>query len=67
MHLVLTGRDAHPQVVELADTVSEVLEVKNTYRGISSLSPELIINWCYHRLELPMQISKETLFYDNDG
>jgi cob(I)alamin adenosyltransferase len=24
MHLVLTGRDAHPQVVELADTVSEI-------------------------------------------
>ncbi len=24
MHLVLTGRDAHPQVIELADTVSEI-------------------------------------------
>jgi cob(I)alamin adenosyltransferase len=32
MHLVLTGRDAHSQVVELADTVSEVLEVKHAYR-----------------------------------
>ena len=32
MHLVLTGRDAHPQVIELADTVSEVIEVKNAYR-----------------------------------
>jgi len=32
MHLVLTGRDAHPQVVELADTVSEVLEVKHAYQ-----------------------------------
>jgi cob(I)alamin adenosyltransferase len=32
MHLVLTGRDAHPDVVELADTVSEVCEVKHAYR-----------------------------------
>ena len=32
MHLVLTGRDAHPQVVELADTVSEIMEVKHAYR-----------------------------------
>jgi cob(I)alamin adenosyltransferase len=32
LHLVLTGRDAHPQVVELADTVSEIVEVKHAYR-----------------------------------
>ena len=32
MHLVLTGRDAHPQVIELADTVSEILEIKHAYR-----------------------------------
>jgi cob(I)alamin adenosyltransferase len=32
MHLVLTGRDAHPQVVELADNVSEVKEIKHAYR-----------------------------------
>ena len=32
MHLVLTGRDAHAQVVELADTVSEIKEVKHAYR-----------------------------------
>jgi len=32
MHLVLTGRDAHAKVVELADTVSEVVEVKHAYR-----------------------------------
>jgi cob(I)alamin adenosyltransferase len=32
MHLVLTGRDAHPQVVELADTVSEVSEIKHAFR-----------------------------------
>lgn len=31
-HLVLTGRDAHPDVVELADTVSEVVEIKHAYR-----------------------------------
>lgn len=32
MHLVLTGRDAHPEVVERADTVSEITEVKHSYR-----------------------------------
>lgn len=31
-HLVLTGRDAHAEVVERADTVSEVVEVKHAYR-----------------------------------
>ncbi|HXX33414.1 MAG TPA: cob(I)yrinic acid a,c-diamide adenosyltransferase [Thermodesulfobacteriota bacterium] len=35
MHLVLTGRDAHARVVELADTVSEIKEVKHAYsKGI---------------------------------
>jgi cob(I)alamin adenosyltransferase len=32
MHLVLTGRDAHPQVIEMADTVSEIREIKHAYR-----------------------------------
>ena len=32
MHMVLTGRDAHPELVELADTVSEVCEIKHAYR-----------------------------------
>jgi len=32
MHLVLTGRDAHPQVIEMADTVSEIVEMKHAYR-----------------------------------
>jgi len=32
MHLVLTGRDAHPRVIEIADTVSEIVEVKHAYR-----------------------------------
>jgi cob(I)alamin adenosyltransferase len=32
MHLVMTGRNAHPDVVELADTVSEVCEVKHAYQ-----------------------------------
>ncbi len=32
MHLVLTGRDAHPQVIDLADTVSEINEIKHAYR-----------------------------------
>ena len=32
MHLVLTGRDAHPEVIDLADTVSEIKEIKHAYR-----------------------------------
>lgn len=32
LHLILTGRDAHHQVIELADTVSEVREIKHAYR-----------------------------------
>ncbi len=32
MHLVLTGRDAHPEVIALADTVSEITEIKHAYR-----------------------------------
>jgi cob(I)alamin adenosyltransferase len=32
MHLILTGRNAHPEVIALADTVSEVCEVKHAYR-----------------------------------
>jgi cob(I)alamin adenosyltransferase len=32
MHMILTGRDAHPQVIELADTVSEISEIKHAYR-----------------------------------
>jgi len=32
LHLVRTGRDAHPQVIELADTVSEIREIKHAYR-----------------------------------
>ena len=32
MHMIFTGRDAHPQVIELADTVSEIHEIKHAYR-----------------------------------
>lgn len=32
LHLILTGRDAHPEVIELADTVSEIHEIKHAYR-----------------------------------
>lgn len=33
LHLVLTGRDAHEQVIELADTVSEIREIKHAFRA----------------------------------
>ena len=32
MHIILTGRDANPKIIELADTVSEVCEIKHAYR-----------------------------------
>ena len=32
LHLVLTGRDAHTEVIDRADTVSEVCEIKHAYR-----------------------------------
>jgi cob(I)alamin adenosyltransferase len=38
LHLVLTGRDASPELTRLADTVSEVREVKHAYR--SGIEPQ---------------------------
>jgi cob(I)alamin adenosyltransferase len=32
LHMILTGRDAHPEVIDRADTVSEVIEIKHAYR-----------------------------------
>lgn len=32
MHIVCTGRDAHQKVIDIADTVSEVVEIKHAYR-----------------------------------
>lgn len=32
LHLIMTGRDAHRQVIDLADTVSQVNEIKHAYR-----------------------------------
>jgi len=32
LQLVLTGRDAHPEVCERAHTVTEMVEIKHAYR-----------------------------------
>jgi len=32
LHLVMTGRSAHPDIIAAADTVSEVCEIKHAYR-----------------------------------
>lgn len=37
VHVILTGRNAHPSIVELADTVTEMKEVKHAYtKGIEA-------------------------------
>ena len=32
LHLVITGRDAKPEVIEMADLVTEMMEIKHPYR-----------------------------------
>ena len=37
LHVILTGRNAHPSIVEIADTVTEMKEVKHAYtKGIEA-------------------------------
>ncbi|MGH9486131.1 MAG: cob(I)yrinic acid a,c-diamide adenosyltransferase [Terriglobales bacterium] len=37
VHVILTGRNAHPALVELADTVTEMREIKHAYqKGIQA-------------------------------
>ena len=37
VHVILTGRNAHPSIVEVADTVTEMKEVKHPYtKGIEA-------------------------------
>jgi cob(I)alamin adenosyltransferase len=33
VHVILTGRNAHPSLVEIADTVTEMREVKHAYQN----------------------------------
>lgn len=39
MHLILTGRNAHPDIIEKADTVTEMREVKHAFR--QGVEPQL--------------------------
>lgn len=43
MHLILTGRDAHPEIIERAHTVSEMKEIKHAYR--QKLEPQKGIDY----------------------
>jgi len=37
VHVILTGRNAHPSIVEVADTVTEMREIKHAYqKGIEA-------------------------------
>jgi cob(I)alamin adenosyltransferase len=37
VHVILTGRNAHPDIIEVADTVTEMREVKHAYtKGIQA-------------------------------
>jgi len=37
VHVILTGRNAHPTIVELADTVTEMRQVKHAYeKGVTA-------------------------------
>ena len=37
VHVILTGRNAHPSIIEIADTVTEMKEVKHAYtKGIEA-------------------------------
>jgi cob(I)alamin adenosyltransferase len=31
VHVILTGRNAHPSIIEIADTVTEMKQVKHAY------------------------------------
>ena len=33
VHVILTGRNAHPDLVEIADTVTEMRQVKHAYEN----------------------------------
>ena len=33
VHVILTGRNAHPSLVEIADTVTEMRQIKHAYEG----------------------------------
>jgi cob(I)alamin adenosyltransferase len=33
VHVILTGRNAHPSLIEIADTVTEMRQVKHAYEG----------------------------------
>jgi cob(I)alamin adenosyltransferase len=43
LHLVITGRDADPKLIELADLVTEMKEVKHPYQ--QGIMAQRAIDW----------------------
>lgn len=43
MHLVFTGRDAHPEIIKRAHTVSEITEIKHAY--LQGIEPQKGIDY----------------------
>ena len=46
MHIILTGRDAHPDLIDVADLVTEMREIKHPFhRGIYAPSGGIDVPW----------------------
>jgi len=43
LHLVLTGRDAHPEIMKRAHTVTEMKEIKHAY--LQGIEPQKGIDY----------------------
>jgi cob(I)alamin adenosyltransferase len=45
VHVILTGRNANPAIVELADTVTEMRQIKHAYERRKGAERNRVLNW----------------------